>query len=89
LLQRERETAEAYQAYATPSAVLVSREGMIASPVAQGEAAIRVLINSASAGARSNVNGNANNEKGNGDGALPQWRARTAASMSEIGLDAS
>jgi peroxiredoxin/uncharacterized membrane protein YphA (DoxX/SURF4 family) len=46
LLQRERETAEAYQAYATPSAVLVSREGIIASPVVQGAAAIRVMLQS-------------------------------------------
>lgn len=89
LLQQDREIAEAYEAWATPSAVLVSREGMIASPVAQGEAAIRVLMNSASAGARSDMNGNANNEKGNGDGALPQWRDRTTAAMSGIGLDAS
>jgi uncharacterized membrane protein YphA (DoxX/SURF4 family)/peroxiredoxin len=89
LLQQDREIAEAYEAWATPSAVLVSREGIIASPVAQGEAAIRVLINSASAGATSNVNGNANNEKGNGDGALTQWRDRTTAAISGVRLDAS
>lgn len=90
LLQRERETAEAYKAYATPSAVLVSREGIIASPVAQGAVAIRALISSAAAGVSSDVNGNTNdNENGNGNGALLQWRSGVAASISGIGLDAN
>jgi uncharacterized membrane protein YphA (DoxX/SURF4 family)/peroxiredoxin len=90
LLQRERETAEAYQAWATPSAVLVSREGIIASPVAQGAVAIRAMISSAAAGASSDVNGNTNdNENGNGNGALLQWRSGVAASISGIGLDAN
>jgi peroxiredoxin len=82
LLQRERETAEAYQAYATPSAVLVSRKGIIASPVAQGAIAIRAMISSAAAGASSDVNGN-------GNGARLQWRDGIAASISAIGLDAN
>lgn len=44
LLQQDREVAEAYQAYRTPSAVLVRRDGTIGSPVAVGADAIRSLI---------------------------------------------
>ena len=44
LLQQEREIADAYEAWGTPSAVLVSRDGVIASPIAQGADAIRVLV---------------------------------------------
>ena len=47
LLQQDREVAEAYQAYGTPSAVLVRRDGTIGSPVAPGADAIRALIVSA------------------------------------------
>lgn len=43
LLQREREVAIAYQAYGTPSAVLID-DGRIASDVAQGADAIRGLV---------------------------------------------
>jgi peroxiredoxin len=44
LLQNDREVAEAYQAFGTPSAVLISRDGSIGSPLAQGAEAIRALI---------------------------------------------
>lgn len=44
LLQQDREVAEAYQAYGTPSAVLVRPDGVIGSPLAQGADAIRVLV---------------------------------------------
>ena len=44
LLQKDREVAQAYQAYGTPSAVLVRRDGTIGSPVAAGADAIRTLI---------------------------------------------
>jgi peroxiredoxin len=44
LLQKDREVAEAYQAYGTPSAVVVRQDGTIGSPVAQGADAIRALI---------------------------------------------
>lgn len=90
LLQRRREIAEAYEAWATPSAVLVSREGMIASAVAQGAAAMRVLLNSAVATALSDVNGNTNdNENGNGNDTRLQWRDGTAASIPAMSLDAN
>ena len=90
LLQREREIADAYEAYATPSSVLVSREGIIASPVAQGAPAIRVLIHSAVATAPSDANGTTNdNENGNGSGALLRWRDGIAASIPGMGLDAN
>jgi peroxiredoxin len=44
LLQREREIADLYQAYATPSALVVAPDGRIASFVAQGPAAIEKLV---------------------------------------------
>jgi peroxiredoxin len=87
LLQREREVAESYEAWGTPNAVLVSKEGIIASPVAQGAAAIRLLIHSAVSAASSNVNGNTN-ANGNGNGELTR-RDGAAAALSPIGLDAS
>lgn len=43
LLQRDRETAEAYQVGGTPSAVLV-RDGKIGSPLAEGADTIRDLV---------------------------------------------
>jgi peroxiredoxin/uncharacterized membrane protein YphA (DoxX/SURF4 family) len=43
-LQREREVAEAYGAYATPAAVAVTTDGRIASYVAPGAEAIRRLV---------------------------------------------
>jgi peroxiredoxin len=44
LLQQDREVAAAYQASATPSAVLIDRDGTIGSPLAQGADAIRGLV---------------------------------------------
>jgi peroxiredoxin/uncharacterized membrane protein YphA (DoxX/SURF4 family) len=44
LLQQDREVAQAYQAYGTPSAVLVRQDGTIGSSLAQGADAIRALI---------------------------------------------
>ncbi len=44
LLQKDREIADAYQAYGTPSAVLVRQDGTIGSAVAQGADAIRALV---------------------------------------------
>lgn len=43
LLQKDRETSEAYMATGTPSAVLIT-DGRIASPVALGSDAIRALV---------------------------------------------
>lgn len=90
LLQREREIADAYEAYATPSAVLVSKEGIITSPVAQGAAAIRAMISSAVAGSLSDVNGNADvNAEGNENGAMLQWRDGTTDSIQATGINAN
>jgi peroxiredoxin len=47
LLQRDFEVADAYQAYGTPSAVLVRADGTIGSAVAAGADAIRTLVASA------------------------------------------
>src|SRR5207253_6722145 len=47
LLQQDREIAEAYQAYGTPSAILIRRDGTIGSPLAQGADAIRALLDKA------------------------------------------
>jgi peroxiredoxin/uncharacterized membrane protein YphA (DoxX/SURF4 family) len=44
LLQKDREVGEAYQAYGTPSAVVVRQDGTIGSLVAQGADAIRALV---------------------------------------------
>lgn len=44
LLQENSDVSGQYQAYGTPSAVLVSPAGMIASPLAQGATAIRALV---------------------------------------------
>ena len=44
LLQTNREVAEAYHAFATPSAQLITAAGVIASPLAQGSEAIRTLL---------------------------------------------
>jgi peroxiredoxin/uncharacterized membrane protein YphA (DoxX/SURF4 family) len=50
LVQHDREVARAYQAHGTPSAVLVSGDGTVASPVAAGADAVRALITSAVTG---------------------------------------
>ncbi|MGC2374415.1 MAG: MauE/DoxX family redox-associated membrane protein [Solirubrobacteraceae bacterium] len=47
LLQRDREAAESYRAHGTPSAVLVSVDGRIASPLALGPQAIGALVENA------------------------------------------
>ena len=44
LLQQDREVAAAYQANATPSAVLVRPDGTVGSTLAQGADAIRALV---------------------------------------------
>ncbi len=44
LLQKDREVAQAYQAFGTPAAVLVKPDGTIGSPVAGGAEAIRQLV---------------------------------------------
>jgi thiol-disulfide isomerase/thioredoxin len=47
LVQRDNEVADAYATQVTPSALLLSREGIVASPVALGPAAIRALLSEA------------------------------------------
>jgi peroxiredoxin/uncharacterized membrane protein YphA (DoxX/SURF4 family) len=44
LIQQKREVADVYQAWGTPAAVLIRRDGTIASPLAQGADAIRALV---------------------------------------------
>lgn len=51
LLQKDREVSEAYQAFGTPSAVLISPDGKVASPVAGGADKIRELLTTARGGA--------------------------------------
>ena len=79
LLQQDREVAEAYQAYGTPSTVLVHRNGTIGSPVAPGADAIRGLIASAMNPAVLSALPMAIPGNGNGRGAAP-------ASSSPAGL---
>ncbi len=44
LLQEDREVAQAYEAYGTPSAVVINPDGTIASPLGMGADAIRKLV---------------------------------------------
>lgn len=44
LLQQNSDVSSAYEAYGTPAAVLISPNGNIASPLAQGATAIRALV---------------------------------------------
>jgi peroxiredoxin len=44
LVQRDREVERAYQAPGTPSAVLISRDGTVGSPVVPGPDAVRALL---------------------------------------------
>jgi len=81
LIQRERETAHAYEAYATPSAVVVSRDGTVASHVVQGEAAIRLLID-ATVLSRNSV------EDERTISSRPRWSGNAAASIQTAGADA-
>jgi thiol-disulfide isomerase/thioredoxin len=83
LIQRERETAHAYEAYATPSAVVVTRDGMIGSHVVQGEAAIRLLIDATVLNSRSNTV-----EDERTISSRPQWSDKAPSPIQPIGLDA-
>jgi peroxiredoxin len=47
LLQQDREVAQSYQAYGTPTAVIVRPDGTIGSPPASGAAAIGALVDQA------------------------------------------
>jgi peroxiredoxin len=44
LVQHEREVAETYEAYGTPAAVLISSEGVIASPLGTGSTGVPPLM---------------------------------------------
>jgi peroxiredoxin len=83
LIQRERETAHSYEAYATPSAVVVSRDGTIGSHVVQGEAAIRLLIDGTVLNSRSNIV-----EDERTISSRPQWSDTAPSPIQPIGLDA-
>lgn len=50
LVQERREVAKAYQSTGTPSAVLISSSGRIASPLAAGADAVKSLIRAAAGG---------------------------------------
>ena len=66
LLQQDREVASAYQVWATPSAVLIDREGKIGSELAQGAEAIRSLVVGAFGGSPLNTLPMAGPKPGNG-----------------------
>lgn len=72
LLQEDREVAERYQAYGTPSAVLIRRDGTIGSPVAAGADAIGALITHAMNPPMLNALPMAAQANGNGHGAAYQ-----------------
>lgn len=86
LLQQESEIADSFQAYGTPSAVLISADGLIASTVVQGETAIRVLVDSVVSAAapdaiKAGRNADALDERG------ASWRDN-GASIPGLGLNA-
>ncbi len=89
LLQREREVAEAYQAYGTPGAVLIQTDGTIGSPLAMGADAIRSLIartlGTAVQMAAASPTGPQNRQNGNGAGdaqlALPVQMGQLAPAL--------
>jgi thiol-disulfide isomerase/thioredoxin/uncharacterized membrane protein YphA (DoxX/SURF4 family) len=68
LLQQKREVAEIYQAWATPTAVLVWPDGMIGSPAVQGAEAIRAMVSQILSEARTPRTASAAAHRGNGDG---------------------
>jgi peroxiredoxin len=76
LLQKDREVAESYQAFGTPSAVLVRVDGTIGSPLAQGAEAIRGLVDSAMSlpVLRTPSLARTTQAIGNGNGATPALR---------------
>jgi peroxiredoxin/uncharacterized membrane protein YphA (DoxX/SURF4 family) len=71
LLQQKREVAEAYQAYGTPSAVLIEIDGTIGSSLAMGADAIQALVARTSGTAMSTLSATVpqNGQNGNGNGA--------------------
>jgi hypothetical protein len=69
LLQRSQEISELYQAWGTPSAVMVRPDGAIGSRVAQGADAIRKLVAWAGSSPGTHVDGGKMN--GNGAAAVP------------------
>ena len=87
VLQPGRETADAYAAYGTPSAVMVSSDGLIASPVAQGAVEMRTLLASVVGAAASNVGGSPFSRV---PAAIrtPDWSGDTEPALARTGVDA-
>jgi thiol-disulfide isomerase/thioredoxin/uncharacterized membrane protein YphA (DoxX/SURF4 family) len=75
LVQRKREVAEAYQAWGTPTAVLVGPNGTIRSPSAQGVEAIRALVAQSLNGYFDRGGPAAAAHAGNGNGYAPRLPA--------------
>jgi peroxiredoxin len=89
LLQKDREVAQTYQAYGTPSAVLVRRDGSIGSPLAQGADAIHALLDQA---LNSSLQGRlpmAAATNGNGHRAVPAPQPPTGPQIGEPAPDFS
>ena len=61
LMQQDREASNAYQAFGTPSAVVICTNGRIASSLAQGSVAITKLVADSTGGLMSDVRGGAQN----------------------------
>lgn len=81
LLQQDREVAESYQAYGTPSAVLVRADGRVDSALAMGSEQIRQLVHK--------VTGNAPAAAvpiPNGNGARSQQPSRIGTTAPEVSL---
>jgi peroxiredoxin len=82
LLQKDREVAEAYLAYGTPSAVLVRQDGTVGSPVAQGADAIRALVSAT-------LNGTVPTPASNGQQAAAAPRPPAGLKIGELAPDFS
>jgi peroxiredoxin/uncharacterized membrane protein YphA (DoxX/SURF4 family) len=81
LLQKDREVAISYESYGTPSAVLISEDGQIASPIARGADEIRAALASATGTAVIAIHAAGPNGDGRSNGAVNGKRAITVGKM--------
>jgi len=83
LLQMEREVADAYRTSGTPTAVVIDRDGRIASPTVGGADAITTLVAQATVPALAIRHVPSTN--GHGNGALPSHGVPSAPDRSRVG----
>ena len=87
LLQSERQVSDAYQAFGTPSAVVVAADGVIRSPVVGGAEAIGHLVTQMTQYALAVIQAPASNGHHNGNGSPPSGeRSRVGQPAPELTL---